>query len=61
MAIKKPAVKAQSGMERFAKHEMGKFKKGKLHTGSKKGPVVKKRKQAIAIMLSQARKKGLMR
>ena len=57
----KPKVKAQSGKERFAKHEMDKFKKGKLHSGSKKGPVVKSRKQAIAIMLSSARKKGLMK
>jgi hypothetical protein len=35
---------------------MRKFKKGKLHTGSKKGPVVKSRKQAIAIALSEAGK-----
>jgi len=38
---------------------MGEFKRGTLHTGSKKGPVVKSRKQAIAIALSeQRRKKG---
>ena len=35
---------------------MRKFKKGKLHTGSKKGQVVKSRKQAIAIALSEAGK-----
>lgn len=35
---------------------MHKFKKGKLHSGSKKGPKVKDRKQAIAIMLSEKRK-----
>jgi hypothetical protein len=29
-----------------------------LHSGSKKGPTVKKRKQAIAIGLSEARKAG---
>ena len=34
------------------------FKKGELHSGSKKGPVVKDRKQAIAIGLSEARKAG---
>lgn len=34
---------------------MGKFKRGTLHSGSKKGPPVKKRKQAIAIMLSEKR------
>ena len=33
---------------------MGEFKAGKLHSGSKKGPVVKSRKQAVAIALSQA-------
>lgn len=35
---------------------MKEFKAGKLHTGSKKGPVVKSKKQAIAIALSEARK-----
>ena len=34
---------------------MREFKKGKLHSGSKKGPVVKNPKQAIAIALSEAR------
>ncbi len=34
---------------------MEEFKKGKLHSGSKKGPVVKNPKQAIAIALSEAR------
>ncbi len=32
------------------------FKVGKLHSGSKNGPKVKSRKQAIAIALSEARK-----
>lgn len=36
------------------KSEMGKYKRGKLHSGSKKGPVVKNRKQAIAISLSES-------
>lgn len=35
---------------------MKKFKKGKLHSGSKKGPKVKNRKQAVAIMLDEKRK-----
>lgn len=35
---------------------MGEFKSGDLHSGSKSGPVVKDRKQAIAIALSEARK-----
>ena len=34
---------------------MHKWKHGNLHSGSKKGPVVKDRKQAIAIMLSEKR------
>jgi hypothetical protein len=34
---------------------MHKFKGGKLHSGSKSGPKVKSRDQAIAIMLSEKR------
>jgi hypothetical protein len=33
---------------------MHKFKAGQLHSGSKKGPVVTNRKQAVAIALSEA-------
>jgi hypothetical protein len=33
---------------------MREFKEGTLHSGSKKGPVVKNRKQAVAIALSEA-------
>ena len=36
------------------KQEMHKFKKGTLHSGSKKGPVVTSRSQALAIALNQA-------
>jgi uncharacterized protein DUF6496 len=36
--------------------EMRKWKAGQLHSGSKKGPIVKNRKQAIAISLSEAGK-----
>lgn len=35
---------------------MSEFKQGKLHAGSKQGPRVRSRKQAIAIGLNQARK-----
>jgi hypothetical protein len=35
---------------------MKEFKEGKLHSGSKKGPKVKSRKQAIAIGLSEQRR-----
>jgi hypothetical protein len=35
---------------------MGEFKRGKLHSGSKKGPLVTNRKQAIAIAMSEDEK-----
>lgn len=34
---------------------MGEFKSGDLHSGSKSGPVVKNRKQAIAIGISEGK------
>jgi len=34
---------------------MGEYKAGELHSGSKSGPVVKNKKQALAIALSEAR------
>jgi hypothetical protein len=37
---------------------MKEYKAGKLHSGSKKGPEVSSRKQALAIALSEARKSG---
>lgn len=37
---------------------MHEFKHGQLHSGSKRGPQVTNRKQAIAIALNQARKEG---
>ncbi len=37
---------------------MHEFMENELHSGSKKGPKVKSRKQAIAIGLSEARKAG---
>lgn len=36
------------------KDEMHKFEEGKLHSGSKKGPVVTDKLQAIAISLNEA-------
>lgn len=38
------------------KKVMKEFKEDKLHSGSKKGPLVKNPKQAIAIALSEAGK-----
>jgi hypothetical protein len=34
------------------------YKRGQLHSGSKRGPKVKSRQQAIAIYLSERRKEG---
>ena len=39
-----------------SKNVMTKWGKGQLHSGSKKGPVVKSQKQAVAIMMSEKRK-----
>ncbi len=40
------------------KPTMHEFKKGTLHSGSEKGPLVRNRSQAIAIGLNQERKMG---
>ena len=48
-------VKAAKGGQTKVGKVMKEFKSGKLHSG-KKGPVVKSRKQAIAIALSEAGK-----
>lgn len=51
----KESRKAQAKVKKV----MHEFKSGKLHSGSKKGPEVTNPKQAIAIALSEARKKGI--
>jgi hypothetical protein len=51
---KKKLTKGKAKVEKV----MHEFKEGKLHSGSKKGPEVTNPKQAIAIGLSEARKKG---
>lgn len=38
---------------------MEEFKKGKLRSGSKKGPLVKNPKQALAIGIAEAQRKGI--
>lgn len=50
--------KSNEKKENKIKKVMREFKEEGLHSGSKKGPVVRKRKQAIAIALSEARKVG---
>lgn len=52
-------AKQSEKAKEFIESEMHKFKKGHLHSRSKKGPEVHNPKQAIAIALSQARKKGM--
>ena len=54
-------AKKKTKMQKLASHEMRKYKSGKLHSGSKKGPVVRTQAQATAIMLSVAREKGLLK
>lgn len=51
----KESKKAQGKIHKV----MHEFKEGKLHSGSKKGPEVSNPKQAIAIAMSEARKKGM--
>ena len=50
--LQQPLLKKGGKVEKV----MHEFKTGKLHSGSKKGPEVSSRKQAIAIALSEARK-----
>jgi hypothetical protein len=47
------AKKRTKAQKKVAK-VMREYGKGKLHSGNKKGPTVKNRKQAIAIALSEA-------
>lgn len=55
---KKMANKYSKKAEKKISKVMKEFDEGKLHSGSKKGPIVKNPKQAIAIGISETRKKG---
>jgi hypothetical protein len=60
---KKPgAMMLKKGGQAKGEAKIGKvmteYKEGELHSGSKKGPEVTNRKQAVAIALSEARKAG---
>lgn len=50
-------MKKDKGQKKVKK-VMGEYAKGDLHSSSKTGPVVKSKKQAVAIALSEARKQG---
>lgn len=52
--IKRSNEKKEGKIEKV----MHEYKEGSLHSGSKKGPMVSNRKQAVAIALSEARKAG---
>ena len=52
--LEKKKTKPKSKVEKVMKE----FKEDKLHSGSKKGPLVKNPKQAVAIALNEARKAG---
>lgn len=59
------AKKKTKGQKKLAK-VMGEFAAGKLHSGSKTGPKVKSRSQAVAIAMSEAgktkkKKRGFIR
>lgn len=45
-----PVAKGRKGVRQV----MSEFKHGELHSGSKSGPLVKDRKQAVAIAMSQS-------
>jgi uncharacterized protein DUF6496 len=53
---KKPQSKKIAKKKTKIEKVMREYKEGKLHSGSKKGPRVTNRKQAVAIALSEARK-----
>jgi|TARA_R110000744_G_scaffold32525_1_gene76145 hypothetical protein len=60
MAISRAQTRKQltGRRKRKVSRVMKEYKKGKLRSGSKKGPKVKSRKQAVAIALSEARKRA---
>lgn len=51
-------VKKMTKGKKKIKKVMTEYSEGKLRSGSKKGPKVKSRKQAVAIALSEAREMG---
>lgn len=54
---KKNHEKKESAKKKKIEKVMREYKKGELHSGSKKGPKVTNPKQAIAIAISESKKK----
>lgn len=50
-------IEARAGRQRKVKKVLEEYKRGQLHSGSKSGPIVTNRKQALAIALAESRKK----
>jgi len=50
-------MKGKEKRKKKVEKVMHEFGKGELHRGSKSGPLVKSKEQAVAIGLSEARKK----
>lgn len=55
--MKEKRKQKSSGDNKIAK-VISEYEEGKLHSGSKKGPIVADKKQALAIAMSEARKTG---
>jgi uncharacterized protein DUF6496 len=53
-ARKKKASPAKAAQRAKVKKVMDEWEAGTLHSGSKRGPLVRSRKQALAIALSQS-------
>jgi len=49
-------MKAKSNVERKVEKAAKEFSKGELHSGSKSGPIVKSKAQALAIGYSEGRR-----
>ncbi len=58
MAISKAKKKYGTSAQKAVKNELHRYKRGQAYSG-KAGTPVKSRKQAVAIGLSKARKKGV--
>jgi len=56
VATESPLLAMKKGGAAKVSKVMSEFKAGELHSGSKTGPVVKSRAQAVAIGMSEARK-----